>query len=170
MDMASLERISSSVATLRSARTMRLAHQRSRAAATSRRLAGAQAARDDALAAHDPAAHEERMFTLDRAKFRAAKGASEAGAECERKEAEVRGLRRVVDDMAGPGVERGEAEEVDVLRLRVYRGLGIEAEPDETGVYGRAVVRNRQRGDVTVVSLQEGRDRAFYAGHLWSCL
>lgn len=110
---------------------------------------------------------------MDAARFRAAKDASEALAECERREAELRaarrglaGVREMENEEDGGQATDGEA----VLRLKVYRSLGIDAEADEDGEFRRAVVRNRLRGDVSVVNLDGGCDRAFYAGHFWGCL
>ncbi|KAF2154071.1 Spc24-domain-containing protein [Myriangium duriaei CBS 260.36] len=172
-DIACLSRISTSVSTLRSARTLRLDTHRASSASLTRRLASAQAAHADSLASHDASGHAAEILRLDAQKFRAAKAVSEVRGDCERKEGEVRGLERTVEGLEREGVEGGDDgsdSEEDVLRLRVYRGLGIEAEADENGEFRRAVVRNRAKGDVSVVSLEKGRDRMFYAGHFWGCL
>lgn len=69
------------------------------------------------------------------------------------------------------GADTGEDE--TVLKLRVYRNLGIEVERDgETAEYSRAVVRNRKKGDVKVLRVgEEEREkvgRFFCASELWS--
>lgn len=61
-----------------------------------------------------------------------------------------------------------------MLKLRVYRSLGIDAEVDEgvgDGACGRAVVRGRKgEADVRVVKVDGSMDRFFYAQHFWSGL
>ncbi|GAM84499.1 hypothetical protein ANO11243_024950 [Dothideomycetidae sp. 11243] len=171
-DLASLSRICTSVSTLRSARTLRLDTHRSATSGLSRRLASARAAHADALAEHDAGSHAQTVLALDAARFKAAKAVSDVHSECERKEAEARGLERTLEGLRLRGDKEGDAavDESDVLRLKVYRGLGIDAEADESGEFTRAVVRNKNKGDVSVVSLDKNCDRMFYAGHFWGCL
>lgn len=58
-----------------------------------------------------------------------------------------------------------------VLKLKVYRSLGIEVEGDGVGGrYDRAVVRNRDKGDVHVVNVEERFGRKFYADYFWGML
>lgn len=66
--------------------------------------------------------------------------------------------------------DAGREDEV-VLKLRVYRSLGIDAEVEE-GVAagcGKAVVRGRN-GDIRVVRVDGSMDRFFYARHFWDGL
>ena len=58
-----------------------------------------------------------------------------------------------------------------LLKLKVYRMLGIDVERDEaTDEYVRAVVRNRKRGDVSVVNVDPKFSRFFYANWFWNQL
>lgn len=58
-----------------------------------------------------------------------------------------------------------------LLRLKVYRSLGIDIERDEgEGEWGRAVVRNDRKGDVHVVNIDKKFSRYFYANYFWSTL
>ena len=72
----------------------------------------------------------------------------------------------------GDETSRGkrEGEDPTVLKLKVYRSLGIEAEADERGDYGRAVVRNNVRGDVHVVNIDSKFSRFFYANYFWGTI
>lgn len=58
-----------------------------------------------------------------------------------------------------------------LLKLKVYRMMGIEAEVDkETGLYNKAVVRSKTGGgEVRVVNVDtSGRlSRWFYANYFW---
>ena len=56
------------------------------------------------------------------------------------------------------------------LKLKVYRGLGIDLERDETGEYNKAVVRNGRKGDVHVVNVENKFSRFFYANYFWGTL
>lgn len=70
------------------------------------------------------------------------------------------------EDGAGSSVE----DEV-LLRLKVYRSLGIEVERDgKEGEFSRAVVRSDRKGDVHVVNLDKKFSRFFYANYFWQTL
>ena len=59
-------------------------------------------------------------------------------------------------------------EDEVLLRLKVYRSLGIELERDDKdGEWSRAVVRNDRRGDVHVVNMDKKFSRFFYANYFW---
>lgn len=97
--------------------------------------------------------------------------------ESERLAGELGGLKAQLQGLEEAGEEGGVDEEMrgaedeNVLKLRVYRSLGIDAEMDEhTGEVRRAVVRNGARGSVEVVTLDKGFDRFFYANHFWASL
>ncbi|PNS16854.1 hypothetical protein CAC42_4818 [Sphaceloma murrayae] len=173
-DLSSLSRIGSSLSTLRSARSLRLDTQKQKVSTLSRQLRSAQQSHNDALDNHDASGHAQEVLRLDTEKFRIAKGVSEVRSECERREGEMRGLRRALDSLEeGAGGRRGRGDEVDdetVLKLRIYRGLGVEAEQDDAGDFRKAVVRNRVRGDVNVVNVESGVGRGFYVSHIWGCM
>ncbi|PSK40251.1 hypothetical protein B9Z65_8191 [Elsinoe australis] len=174
-DLSSLSRIGTSLSTLRSARSLRLDTQKSRLATVSRQLRSAEQTHTDALENHDASGHAQEVLRLDTEKFRIAKGVSEVHSECERREGELRGLRRTLDglqngDSEGRRGREEEGEDETVLKLRLYRGLGVEAEQDAAGDFRKAVVRNGQRGDVNVVNVEHGVARDFYVGHIWSCM
>jgi kinetochore protein Spc24 len=74
------------------------------------------------------------------------------------------------------GAEGGEAsrrptiDDETTLRLKVFRGLGIDLERDEKGAYGKAIVRNGRKGDVCVVNIDEKFSTFFYANYFWDSL
>lgn len=76
---------------------------------------------------------------------------------------------------AGQGQNGGGMRSVEdevLLRLKVYRSLGIEIEREEAdGEFTRAVVRNDRKGDVCVVNVDRHRfSRFFYANYFWQTL
>lgn len=64
---------------------------------------------------------------------------------------------------------RSEVEDEVLLKLRVYRSLGIEAERDE-GEWCKAVIRGRGRGEVQVVNVEKKFSKFFYANYFWQTL
>ena len=57
------------------------------------------------------------------------------------------------------------------LKLKVFRTLGIDLEPDQTtGMYDKAVIRNTAKGDVHVVNIDPKFSRFFYANYFWGTL
>lgn len=56
------------------------------------------------------------------------------------------------------------------LQLKVYRSLGIDADPDSAGAYNKAIIRNTQKGDVHVVNIDPKFSKFFYANYFWQTL
>ncbi|KZZ94185.1 kinetochore protein spc24 [Moelleriella libera RCEF 2490] len=87
---------------------------------------------------------------------------------------------------AGGGPRRDAVDDEVLLRLKVYRSLGIEIERDDnnnnskdgggsgsgsgTGEWTRAVVRNDRKADVHVVNMDKKFSRYFYANYFWQTL
>lgn len=63
-----------------------------------------------------------------------------------------------------------EGEDPVVLKLKVYRSLGIDVEADAAGTYNKAVIRNNAKGDVHVVNIDPKFSRYFYANYFWSTM
>lgn len=117
------------------------------------------------------------MVELDTQKFRIAKAASDYEIECERLEAELETLKARLAELEEQGVEgdesarrEREANDATVLRLKIYRSLGIDAEADENGNYNKAVIRDSRKGDVHVVNIDPKFSRFFYANYFWQTM
>lgn len=83
-------------------------------------------------------------------------------------ELELQGLDGGAENGNGGG---GGVEDEVLLRLKVYRSLGIEIERDsKDGEFNRAVVRNDRKGDVHVVNIDRKFSRFFYANYFWQSL
>jgi len=71
----------------------------------------------------------------------------------------------------GDVAKRSQVDNEVLLKLKVYRGLGIEVEKDElNGEYNKAVVRNGSKGDVHVINLDQKFSKFFYANYFWGTL
>ena len=134
------------------------------------------------------AAHAPTIAHLDTQKFRIAKAASDLEMETERLSAQAADLSAKLQELelqgddgpmtggsGGSGSGSGSAATDDevLLRLRVYRSLGIELERDSAGHDGewsRAVIRNDRKGDVHVVNMDKKFSRFFYANYFWQTL
>lgn len=96
--------------------------------------------------------------------------------ETERLAGQLADLGARLQELELQGVEGGggasdAVEDEVLLRLRVYRSLGIDVERDERdGEFTRAVVRNDRKGDVHVVNLDKKFSRFFYANYFWQTL
>lgn len=81
-------------------------------------------------------------------------------------ELELQGLEGSPDDK-----RRDPVDDEVLLRLKVYRSLGIDLERDEKdGEFSRAIVRNDRKGDVHVINMDKKFSRFFYANYFWQTL
>ncbi len=145
-----------------------------------RQLGTLAAQHDELTAAHSSAAHASEMARLDTHKFRIAKAAADLEMETDRlasraadmaarlQELALRGLDGSPSPAPGAAPGRASVEDEVLLRLKVYRSLGIELERDEKdGEWTRAVIRNDRKGDVHVVNMDKKFSSFFYANYFW---
>jgi len=178
-DKACLSRTHGALSSLSSHRNSILTHQRQSLTALNRKLSALQSTHQLTTQSHNPGAHAHEMHRLDAEKFRIAKEASEHEIDADRLAKDIAHARRLVEeggDVEGGGGSSssmgvGASEDEMLLKLKVYRMLGIDVERDsETGVYQRAVVRNSGKGDVKVVNIDPKFSRYFYANFFWDAL
>lgn len=86
-------------------------------------------------------------------------------------------LKERLADLESQGLEgdeatrrEREADDATILRLKIFRSLGIDIEPDEAGNFNRAVIRNSRKGDVHVVNIDPKFSRFFYSNYFWSTM
>ncbi|KAI9684336.1 MAG: kinetochore-associated Ndc80 complex subunit spc24 [Trizodia sp. TS-e1964] len=176
-DKSALERINYSLGRLGTIRDRQLYDAHSALKKLSRTLSALSTQHEDARSSHSSSEHATRILALDKQKFRIAKAASELEVESERLEQELDGLKARLHELEAQGLEgsdneRGLREMGDetLLKLKVYRSLGIEIEADSTGNYTKAAIRNNQKGDVSVVNIDPKFSRFFYANYFWQTL
>ncbi|TLS30485.1 hypothetical protein PpBr36_02902 [Pyricularia pennisetigena] len=173
-DKAALKRLQDSTAVLNQARELRLREAESSLKKLSRQLNTVQSQYEELTLQHSSAAHASEMARLDTQKFRTAKAASDLEVETERLSSQAADLAARLQELELQGVEGepGAADPVEdevLLRLKVYRSLGIELER-EGEEWSRAVIRNDRKGDVHVVNMDKKFSRFFYANYFWNTL
>lgn len=142
----------------------------------SRQLSTMQSQHQELVSAHSSAEHASEISRLDTQKFRTAKAASDLEMDTERLSGQLADLGARLQELELQGVEGGEGgrdpvEDEVLLRLKVYRSLGIDIERDDRdGEFSRAVVRNDRKGDMHVVNLDKKFSRFFYANYFWQTL
>lgn len=138
---------------------------------------------NELTSSHSSAAHASEIARLDTLKFRTAKAASDAEMETERLALQAADLAARLQELELQGVDGGEVDAdgqpkprdpIDdevLLRLKVYRSLGIDLERDaKDGEFAKAVIRNDRKGDVHVVNMDKKFSRFFYANYFWQTM
>ncbi|KAI3400661.1 hypothetical protein diail_2373 [Diaporthe ilicicola] len=176
-DKVAVARINDSLSTLQQARDLQRQEADAALKKLARQLGALQAQHAELVSAHSPAEHASEISRLDTTKFRTAKAASDLEMDTERLAGQLADLGARLQELELQGVEGGDGaardavEDEVLLRLRVYRSLGIDVERDERdGEFARAVVRNDRKGDVHVVNLDKKFSRFFYANYFWQTL
>lgn len=180
-DKTAVSRISESLSTLQQARDLRLREAESSLKKLSRTLNTLGSQHQELVSTHSSATHASEISRLDTQKFRTAKAASDLEMETERLQAQLAELNARLQELEMQGVDGGDVavgnsgtggvEDEVLLRLKVYRSLGIEIERDsKDGDFNRVVVRNDRKGDVHVVNIDRKFSRFFYANYFWQNL
>ncbi|KAG7288041.1 putative kinetochore protein spc24 [Staphylotrichum longicolle] len=184
-DKAAVSRVSESLSTLQQARDLRLREAETSLRRLGRALNTLAAQHAELTASHSSAQHASEIARLDTQKFRIAKGASDLEMETERLQAQLAELNARLQELelqgvdggvgvggGGEGAGSGGVDDEVLLRLKVYRSLGIEIERDggRDGEFSRVVVRNDRKGDVHVVNIDRKFSRFFYANYFWQSL
>lgn len=181
-DKLCVARVSESLTALQQARDLRLGDAEDSLKRLARTLNSLSSQHQDLTASHSSAAHASEIARLDTQKFRVAKGVSDLEMETERLQAQAADLSARLQELELQGVDGGDfgtgttgssggVEDEVLLRLKVYRSLGIDIERDEKeGEFSRAVVRNDRKGDVHVINIDRKFSRYFYANYFWQTL
>ncbi|KAI9731161.1 MAG: kinetochore-associated Ndc80 complex subunit spc24 [Cirrosporium novae-zelandiae] len=176
-DRLALGRITESLSALQQARDLRVREAESALRKLSRNLSTLESHHNETVTNHDNSQHATQIVELDTQKFRIAKAASDLEIEAERLEQELQGLKERLQDLEIQGVEGDESaravremEDATILKLKVYRSLGIDVEADKAGNFSKAVIRNTQKGDVHVVNIDPKFSNFFYANYLWNTM
>ena len=111
--------------------------------ALSRSLEVSKSAAQAAQQAVEKKQHGDTMIQLDREKFSLAKGINDIESNCHNLEGTLARLKEeleMLDQESPMQSNQAHSEDETVLRLRVYRSLGIQLEDDGAGGYSKAVI------------------------------
>ncbi|KEF58188.1 kinetochore protein spc24 [Exophiala aquamarina CBS 119918] len=176
-DKAALSRVNDSLSTLQQSRDLRTRDAETALRKLSRQFATLSSQHREVLSSHDSGRHASEILHLDTKKFKIAKQASELEVENERLEAELERLKMRLADLEDQGVEgdetsrrNREADDPTILRLWLYRSLGITLGQDEAGNYNKATIGNTKKGDVHVLNIDPKFSRWFYADYFWQTM
>ncbi|KAH6673563.1 Spc24 subunit of Ndc80-domain-containing protein [Halenospora varia] len=164
-DKLAVARINESLSTLQQARDLRVREAESALKKLARTHSTLSSHHQETLSSHSPSAHSSLISSLDTQKFRIAKSASDLEIESERLSSHLSDLQARLQELEVQGNEGGEfrgrglGDDEVALRLKVYRGLGMDVEKDGDG--------NGREGDVRIVNLDGRQSRFFYANHFW---
>ncbi|POS87691.1 hypothetical protein EPUL_000505, partial [Erysiphe pulchra] len=158
-DKLALSRINESLTTLQQARDLRIRECRSTLNKLSRTLTTLNTQYSETISSHPAAAHASKIAALDTEKFRVAKAANDIEMECERLSSQLTDLQSRLHDLdlqgpdGGESVRKGLVYDEITLKLKVYRGLGIEITKDTESSPFKAIIRNESKGDVIILNL-----------------
>ncbi|CEJ80361.1 Putative Kinetochore protein spc24 [[Torrubiella] hemipterigena] len=177
-DKLAVARVQESLSTLQQARELRMRDVESTLKKLSRQLNTLTSQHADLVASHSSTDHASVISRLDTDKFRTAKAANDAEADAERLAMQASDLAARLQELDLQGVEgdedarrRDPVDDEVLLRLKVYRSLGIDIERDsKDGEWAKAVIRNDRKGDVHVVNLDKKFSRYFYANYFWDTM
>ncbi|CAI4210864.1 unnamed protein product [Parascedosporium putredinis] len=177
-DKQAVSRINESLSTLGQARELRAKEAEDAIRRLARSMKTKTAQHEELVASHSSADHASEIARLDTQKFRTAKAASDAEMEAERLALQAADLAARLQELELQGLDGGDSakrrDPIDdevLLRLKVYRSLGIDIERDERdGEFTKAVIRNDRKGDVHVVNMDKKFSRFFYANYFWQTL
>ncbi|KAI1119446.1 Spc24 subunit of Ndc80-domain-containing protein [Nemania sp. NC0429] len=179
-DKLAIGRIQNNVSSLEQERDRRLRDAEVALKKLSRQLNAQHTQYEELASAHSSSAHASEMARLDTQKFRIAKATSDLEMETERLSSRAADLASRLQELELQGVEgmadeaarrRDPVDDEVLLRLSVYRSLGIDVERDDKdGEFRKAVVRNDRRGEVNVVTIEKKFSRFFYANYFWQTI
>jgi kinetochore protein Spc24 len=70
----------------------------------------------------------------------------------------------------GDAARRGLIDDENSLKLKIYKGLGMDAEKDSNGEYSKVIMWNANEGKSDVVNLDKRLSRFFYTNYFWERL
>jgi kinetochore protein Spc24 len=131
----------------------------------------------ETTSSHSATAHASEIATLDTQKFRIAKAANDVEIESERLASQLADLQARLQELELQGVDGGDGarrtmlDDENSLKLKIYKGLGMDAEKDAaTGEYAKVIMWNANEGTSDVVALDKRLSRYFYANYFWERL
>ncbi|KAH0612633.1 uncharacterized protein H6S33_009013 [Morchella sextelata] len=172
-DMESLAKCKGDLSKVADMRGKILDDSRNTLRALARKMDIAKQSMEASVAAASKKEHGAKMIQLDREKFSLAKNINELESSSHHLESQLARLKEELEQVDGEDAMANammEAEDGTLLKLKVYRSLGIDIQEDGAGGYNKAVIRNSAKGDVHVVNIEKKFSQYFYANYFWNTM
>ncbi|KAH8155342.1 uncharacterized protein LAJ45_00352 [Morchella importuna] len=172
-DMECLAKCKSDLSKVADKRGKILDDSRNTLRALARKMDIAKQSMEASVAAASKKEHGAKMIKLDREKFSLAKNINELESSSHHLESQLARLKEELEQVDGEDAMANammEAEDGTLLKLKVYRSLGIDIQEDGAGGYNKAVIRNSAKGDVHVVNIEKKFSQYFYANYFWNTM
>ncbi|BFZ59425.1 putative kinetochore protein spc24 [Saitoella coloradoensis] len=119
--------------------------------------------------------HASSMLAADRQKFSLAKSINDVESELQSEEAKLQRLKDELialeqEDPSDDSSAKAAADNIAVLKLRVYRSLGIDLEEDGAGGFAKAHIRTLDNKDVRPLNIENKYGKYFSANNFWDFL
>ncbi|KAF4635872.1 hypothetical protein G7Y89_g2209 [Cudoniella acicularis] len=176
-DKLAVGRINESLSALQQARDLQIRETESALKKLARTHTTLTNHHQETISSHSATTHASEIATLDTQKFRIAKTASDFEIESERLASHLADLQSRLQELELQGNEGGDfnksagsaVNDEMALRLKIYRGLGLEAEKEGgSAEYNKVIVRNGKMGEVHIVHLENNFSKFFYANYFWN--
>ncbi|KAG5519894.1 hypothetical protein PMAC_000171 [Pneumocystis sp. 'macacae'] len=119
------------------------------------------------------AEHASVILAMDREKFSLAKNINELELSINTLDATYSRLKEELEQLESEDVMDETERMTDdstLLRLKIYRMLGIDLVEDDAGGYTKAIIRNKNNSDVHAVSIEPRYSHFFYSNYLWDLI
>ncbi|EMR10833.1 hypothetical protein PNEG_00979 [Pneumocystis murina B123] len=119
------------------------------------------------------AEHASIILAMDRDKFSLAKNINELESSIHTLDTTYLRLKEELEELESEDIMKDNYEMTDdstLLRLKIYRTLGIDLHEDEAGNYVKAIIRNKNNNDMHVVNIEPRYSSFFYSNYLWDLI
>ncbi|KAG4301569.1 hypothetical protein PCANB_001749 [Pneumocystis canis] len=120
------------------------------------------------------AKHTSVMLAMDRDKFSLAKNINELESSIHTMDATYSRLKEELELLESEDIMKDTQElmtdDSTLLRLKIYRTLGIDLFEDDVGNYTKVIIRNKNNNDVHVVNIEPRYSYFFYSNYFWDLI
>ncbi|KAK9768546.1 hypothetical protein K7432_000756 [Basidiobolus ranarum] len=109
----------------------------------------------------------ENVHNLEREKLFLTKQLQDSEAKLGSLKSELQQLEEELTELTDLPIEDDLAPDQTILKLQIYRSLGIDAIPDEQGNLNKVRVRSTEKNDIHTLSVDEQQSKYACANQLW---
>ncbi|ORX90567.1 Spc24-domain-containing protein [Basidiobolus meristosporus CBS 931.73] len=109
----------------------------------------------------------ENVHNLEREKLFLSKQLQDSETKLGSLKTELEQLESELAELTSLPVEDELAPDQTILKLQIYRSLGVDVIPDELGNLNKIRVRSTEKNDIHTLSLDENSSKYSQVNHLW---